>query len=332
MDNLSEKHYEELNRIVNDFLHNQSNDFYINNLEAILKSIYDIIDEDYLPTEDSHYSINYSTNEYLDMISKFLKSLDPTLESQFLNIISQVDENGTPFVHFINADENYYKLHPEELSDSLKKELDNDNRATKDGIYIHLENNLNDIFTIIHELFHHMNSVKIVILPYQEVTATTFTHGFYTEAVSVIAEKFLGNYLLQNGLIKKNDYNIRMNLRLNWAKLHSTWALLEIIFIKMKQEDIKINISNFLDYSLHNMNLEYLYKIIAMINSMSNQFILQILNVGELELPEHQKYIAAQSISNKMNYDKDGISKFLKLNKDVGDVNSTLITKDTRLL
>lgn len=297
---------------------NSSSDCYYANLadiDGIARNCIDILNQKYYTEQDSNFSTNYTINESINIIKIFLKSIDPNLEVQFSNIIAMIDANGKPFVHFINADKSYYKKFPEELNDSIKKELELNSRASSDGIYIHLEHNLYDLITIIHEMFHEINSIRLEI---DGIEYTTPSNYLLTESVSILSEKMLACYLFKNNYINQNDCNLILNRRLKSSKRIAAKLLLEIIYIKMIQKGIELNYNSVIEF----MD-DYFKSIQAFPNLLEYKKSLkeitdEILKNGRLDFDVYNSYVQGQIVANGLNYDEEGIKNLLDLNNKAG--------------
>ncbi len=318
-----------LNQIISNFINDPNNGGYLFFLPQIVDVAIDIIKKDKLPTISDEYSRNFDINDSFNIISDFLEVLDPQLNNQFFNIINEVDENNIPKLKFINVNASYYEKYPEEFNDSIKEEmLNKGSRVEWDGnIFVHLTGSMDDIFTILHEILHYMNLSPIVRLDDNNNllgVTENFTRAFYTETVSIVAEKLLGRYLLSKGLISENDYNIRMNKRLSSTKQDAMVVLIENEYISIKQSNEEIS-SKILSKRLEEIKADNsLSQVLTEINnqSMIEKATNDILTRKKIQFPIRQRYVIAEKALDSFEYNSTGIEKFRNLHRDVGDINS----------
>ena len=90
----------------------------------------------------------------------------------------------------------------------------------------------------------------------------------------------------------------------------------------MHQSGIKINFFNYLDYGLYKLDRKYgrLITDLEKANDITRKVIKTMLEHNSFELHSNRRYIVAQTIANKVEYNKDGIKRFLELNKTAGSL------------
>lgn len=317
--------YERINACMDEFLNETSNGVYIDVFEGIKNLCRDILHKNPLPINNSNYSRTFSINESINIIVIFLDTLDPMLTEQFLNIINRVDENGEPTVRFINANKDYYDKHPEELTDALKEELKTDSRVSNGHIYMHVTGTMDDIFVLTHEMFHYMNRHRIIeVTENGEIGAKqqNFSRYFYTEAVSIIAEKLLGQYLLENGFINQNDYNLRMNNRFESVKKSALIVLTETNMFDLRHQGKDFNddvVNNFTSY----INEDEIISNDMKNTRVASMIAYNISKNGRFLFPSSQRYVVAMGLSDKFDYTPEKIEKFVEFNREVGNPEAT---------
>ena len=314
--------YKLLEKIVDDFLREEKNEMFVDNLHKIIPLCESVINMQELPVNNENYSRNFDLNESLRIISSFLSTISSSLQSQFENVITQVNNNNEPVVSFFNTNKSYYDSYPEELTEAIKLEMERDSRVEVDGkVYIHLDKSIEDMFTILHEVFHYMNSYNIIQVRKDGAEynlGENYTRNFYGEAVSITAEKLFADYLLQNKLITQNDYNLLMNKRLIDSKNSAKTVIFESELIKMRQLGYEFNENSFRTYSSFLLGNKVREKIVDD-EYKYGRYTSAILNKGELQFTKSQRYVIGQVVSNTFSYNGRDIKRFEVLHKEVGN-------------
>lgn len=304
--------YKKLDTILNNFINDKNNTIYLDNIKQIIQLCEKIINQPEISLTNNLYSTNYNLNDSINMIINFLGNIDESLKGQFEFLVTHVDESGEPILKFNTGKGN----------------------KVEDGkIYVDLENNLNDIFNIIHESFHYMNYYQLYGINDNNEEfnlGESYVRKFYGEAISVTAEKLFGIYLVQNNFINENDYNIRMNERLKATKKDAEAVILESEYIKMIQSGLEINEQNLQNIILKFTDDQIRSNIISE-EYNSGKYTFDILNKNNLQFPIRQRYVIAQHLSETFDYSQESIKKFLYLHNEVGNIDSDL-KKVTRSL
>lgn len=300
--------YEKLNKIIDDCINKDGyKEFFevlYNIVLPICKSF--IKENNYQPVTSNNYSIDYNLNDKLKLISKFLKEIDLGLHHQFETIISSLDENKNPLVSF---------TYSEKKQNSHVKSIDG-------KTYITFNNNLNDIFVIIHEIIHCMNNYSIKIVNGEKTTTClSYFKTLFNESAPIIAEKLFGQWLVKNNYITQNDLNLRINKIINITKDYTKCVIMESIYIKLKQDKINISEATLRQYKglLDKNSIECRVVEEELKNKLS---IKSILSYDKLKFPSFQKYIFAVDMLKNFNLDEKGIKNFLKIHNLLGDINT----------
>ena len=305
--------------ILDNFIQNPNNSMYINNLNQIINYCLELQQIPFYPTTDNNYSKTININESINLIIKFLDTIDKNLSEQFQSYTTMTNEFNKPMLNFIN-DRTYYEKYPEELTEEIKEILNNGSSAKDGKAYIVINNSLDDIFNILHEVFHCMNQYKT----FKEENgieielSEAYTRDYLGEAVSIISEKFLGQFLVKNNYITQNDFNIRLNKRLQASKEDSKAVIVEnaLIDIRRKNIDIPTYLSSIKNQKLINILKEEL---------QTNKITASIISANKLNFPYRQRYVIGTYLSNKYSYqNSDDIKKFISLNNEVGIFNSNI--------
>lgn len=162
------------------------------------------------------YNDTFSINEALDISFDFLKSIN-LLESIYLDEID--------FIIVKPSNKKLIKqLSKEKIFSSSYKQT----RKEKQ-IILFIKNNLDDVYTIVHELIHY------ICYKYYK-----FEDESLSEILSMCSELFLRDYLIKNGI--SNDYDIHANYRsINTRKI-SNFAKYDYINLSQIETNGKIDI------------------------------------------------------------------------------------------
>lgn len=162
------------------------------------------------------YNDTFSINEAFDISFDFLKSIN-LLESIYLDEID--------FIIVKPSNKKLIKqLSKEKIFSSSYKQT----RKEKQ-IILFIKNNLDDVYTIVHELIHY------ICYKYYK-----FEDESLSEILSMCSELFLRDYLIKNGI--SNDYDIHANYRsINTRKI-SNFAKYDYINLSQIETNGKIDI------------------------------------------------------------------------------------------
>ncbi len=190
--------YTKLNEILKRHNENEAYIFFsdiLKNYSCILLPVYE--NETY-NVKDDNFSRKMDINTSIEICYKFLKTFNDDIADRFLNIIRSTDENG-PIVKFVP-----YQEGSESVVDGNGK------------VIINYKNDPSDVRTIIHELFHKINELRVDV---DGMKFLPFANRFFTETVSILAEKLIAEYMFYEGYITDNDYKLLINKRIKNSKL-----------------------------------------------------------------------------------------------------------------
>lgn len=308
-----------LNQIINDFLNDKSNQYFINNLKYVIPYCEQLLQTPLNTTTQDNYSKTFNINESIQIIIEFLNSVDNNLSQQFQNIITMKDDSNNPILNFVNGDSTYYEKYPDELTDDVKKQINLGSRVEEDKIYIILNNTLDDIFIIIHEIFHYMNLYKLAEIQNGNIIdiGEKYTRFYLSDTVSIIVEKLLGEYLVKKNYITLNDLNLRLNKRIKTSREDAKAIIVEKALIDIKKQGLIINLTNINQY-LKNVKNQTIYQVLLE-EFKTHKFTSEIVNIGHLNFKIRQRYVIGTCISNNYSYKTEDIQRFIKLNYEVGN-------------
>jgi len=213
-----------LNEKIQLFLNDPIASKYIEDFDKIKEKCYELLNEEDILLDDYKWSRKMDLNESTKIIYDFLLTIDKELAERYINIISVVDENNEPL--FIVKDKNYSK-YPF-------------NGVLKNGkINFYYEGNINDLFTIVHEIAHVFN--LCIIVDEEDVKKCTLPREEYTEGASIILENLLGEYLVNNNIITENDFKLRKTFRLENEKTCAMSLIIQIELINKFLSNNNIN-------------------------------------------------------------------------------------------
>ncbi len=150
-------------------------------------------------TKSNHKNKEYFTlEETIDLSKKFLNELD----LQYSKYLDDSLSNGTIDIYDPD-DESALK---ENLVDGefkgpryFKKEIENEEKTNSfKSISLPLEHNINDSYSLIHELFHAISA---------DIDKDAFDWNILTESVSITYEFLLWDYLSQNNISNEDSVN-----------------------------------------------------------------------------------------------------------------------------
>ena len=234
------------------------------------------------------------------------------------------DKSNNLIVNFINGDNNYYQQYPDELTDKVKKQIKLGSRVEEGKVYIILNNTLDDIFSIIHEIVHYMNLYKLGEIQNGIVKniGENYTRFYLSETVSIIAEKLLGEFLVQNNYITLNDLNLRLNKRIKTSREDAKAIIVEKALLDIKNQGLDINMNNIKQY-LGNTKNQIIYQVLLEEFKIC-KFTSEIINNDSLSFSKMQRYVIGTCLSKNYSYNPSDISKFINLNYEVGNIDADI--------
>ena len=313
-----------LNQIINNFTNDKSNQFYLDNLNKIVSISKIILKKKPYTISKNDYSTSFDINEIIKIIIKFLNEIDVKLSNQFQEIITLKDENGNSILKFINGNKSYYQKYPQELTTEIKKEIDLGSRVENKKIYIIIQNNLDDIFYFIHEIFHYMNLYTLLeISGNNALEKENYTRNILGETVSITIEKLFGEYLVKNNYITQNDLYIRLNKRLEKSYEDAKAIIIESALLEL----IKIGNINttIINQYLSNIQDQDTIKILEE-ELKTNKYTSNIIKNQQLSLRIRLKYVLGTYLQDNYSYPND-IQKLIQLHQQVGNKDAKI--KDT---
>ena len=272
--------FKEIDKVISEFVNNSSNKFYINNLSEISQMSEAVFKMQETNTVTNMWSKRIGINESINYVYEFINSFDSYMANQFMNIIHQNNER--------NKTVTILQREGREDEKQYRNEVDG-----KGNVYIYYENTPNDIFTIFHEMLHKMNEAYIIEKDGNK--SENYTRDYFGEATSIIGESLIGKWLVDNEIITKNDYDIRMKKRLIGSKENARDVLIEAELIKMKLSGLEINEQSLLQV-LKNVKNQILLQIF---NDESRDFrrMNSIKESKSLNIKKSQRYVIGQYLS-----------------------------------
>lgn len=253
------------------------------------------------------WSKSVSLDESIKYVMMFLYDIDKNLANQFSNLIGNSD---------------IVKI------ESRKDNPKGEDCVDGDGIvHIFYENTPNDIFIICHEMLHKLNEQDIHM-------KENITRDYFGETVSIMGERLLGNYLVQNGIITQNDFEMRKLKRLNGSVENARDIIVESNLLSLKKSGMEINyenlmrlISNCTDEKVKNVLLDEsrdLKRIKSIFRNYDeylkkNKGLQDVLNIRK-----SQRYVIGSYLTERFIGTENEIDDFLTLHYAVGDKNADI--------
>mgnify|MGYP006916060324 CR=1 FL=1 len=263
--------------------------------------------------EDYVVKANVESLEDLRLIKKFnniiLKQPDVYFKYKYYKKydLKETDKIVTKFLYNLNPDyKEYYELRKKDGTiDFNYKHTDGESPYSvyefgNRFIYLPLNNNIEDSYAIVHELFHDINL---------DEKEESIARMFYTEGISMLGEVLLEEFL-QNKNIKDSKAPINFML----------------YCLKTKSIDVDFNIKLIESYLINN----YIDKgsIIKVLNTYSSSYvedlsysIHKIVDTYELSLDEQQTYIVGGLITfymyDRIKQNRKNIKELFELNEEL---------------
>lgn len=222
-----------------------------------------------------------SLKENIKLVSNFLNSINKSYNEYFINRLN----DGTFIFDTDNQnDETAYSTY-----DFINK---------KRIIYIPVKNNLEDSFSIVHELFHDINL---------DETCESETRFIYTEGLSILSELLLGDYFIEN---KVKDTITVLNYSLYSLQNKAFNVDFNLKLLEKYLEDRYLDKGSIIDiYSSYSLN--------DIGNLMSIN--MDIIDDEKLTLDSEQSYIygflIALNLYSKIQKNKNNIKELFELNE-----------------
>ena len=231
---------------------------------SLMRRLTNILLED----KDVHYNfkfkIRYSFKEIDKIVSDFLETINPSYKDYY-----EIRKNDGTFNFDYNCS-----------YDTAYSTYDFENN--KRIIYIPMDNTLDDAYSIVHELMHDINL---------DVEGQSVTRMFYTEALSILSELLLEDYLKET---KIKQYNNSNDYGLHCIKMKALEVDFNIKLIDKYLCDGYIDASGIIDV-LNNYSSVYTPNLV--------QIIYNIVSNEGLTLDEEQPYIIGALVATYM-YDR----------------------------
>lgn len=274
---------------------NQSEPFQKDLKEMVVYSK-EIMEEDNIDANEE-WSRKMSLPETVEIVYRFLLSLDSNMASEFLNIMKSTDENNEPYI----------KLLPKKDYPNGRNSFDQISKAT-----VYYTNTPNDVFVLLHEVLHKMNSFVIFE---DNLPRITLAKDYYYELESILSEYLIGQYMVDNGIITEEDFNIRKSFRSLDFKKHATTILIENELIKMRLSGASITDQE-VDKTIDNYP-ESIEKDVLILEKYDRSRRNQILKDGRIGFPMEKRYILAYMAVKKILGRNNAYKEFVELCKDL---------------
>lgn len=257
-------YYDKLNKILASTLEDKNRNLELAYLKETVKLAQIIIDNTPDIAKES-FEEYVSLNDSINIVGDFLYNLKDNYSSIYFNILQEEnDYNGKeePSVEFVPFEGN-------DLSE-----------VRSDGkVIISYQNNINDIYTIIHEITHKFSQQK-----YQNSTIKSFLGETSTIAMEFLME----DYLLNNTSYSKEEIKARKQNRFANTYSDASAVLFEYTLLELYKKNGNITKDSLLAYlnSLDKNSKEY-----EIFSVKGENYLNDIVNKGDLQFPIRQRYV-----------------------------------------
>ena len=291
--------YNKLDKIIEKFIKN--NEFYIRTLPMVTELSKQILLKQQKNINGNIYR-KIEIDQSIGIVYSFLKTIDINMANIFFK--------------YLFSNNKTINILPKKQFQNGQNKVD-----TEGNVYIFYENTMKDPFIILHEMLHKMNYNKKINEKLEK--SETITRDYFGELVSITGEMMLGNYMVENGFITKEEMYLRMQKRIETTKEDARNIIIESTLIKLKMEGKKITNKNLLDElnKYETSSLEY-----KILNDEKNDMkrIQMILKNNDLILPKSQRYVIALALSEEL-LKRDTLNDdFVKLHYALEDENSNI--------
>lgn len=272
------EYYERLNKILENTLRDKNRAKELTFLKETVKLAKIIIDNTPNIVKES-FKEYVSLNDSLNIVGDFLYNLNDNYSSMYFNILQEKNNyNGKeePSVEFV----------PFEGTDLSE--------VRSDGkVIISYQNNINDIYTTVHEITHKFSQLK-----YQNSTIKSFLGETSTIAMEFLMEE----YLLNNTSYDKDEIKIRKQNRFIDTYSDASAVLFEYTLLELYKKngiitkDILLNYLNSLDKNSKE------YEILCV---KGEDYLNEIVNKGNLQFPIRQRYVIGTVLACDFNQKKE---------------------------
>lgn len=296
-DHINDLDVKKLNQVLDNPVNKTSEfDRTINELVPYCK---EIMDEDYIDAKEG-WSRKMDLLEAVEIIYRFLLTVDNTMATDFLNVMRSTDENGEPYIKLLPRKDN-----PNGISEYIYGE----GKAV-----VYYDNTPNDVFVLFHEVLHKMNGFAIKID--DDLPRLTIAKDYYGEVETILSEYLIGQYMVNNNIITENDFNIRCAFREDEVKRQATTVLIENELIKMRSKNISITDENIEVQALEH-EPDSIERDVLILENVDRRRRFQILHDGRIGTVKDKRYILAHIGVNKILKRGNAIKEFFELCKDL---------------
>lgn len=271
-------YYDRLNRILASTLENENKNLELAYLKETVKLAWIIIDNtpDIVKKSFKEY---VSLNDSINIVGDFLYNLNDNYSSIYFNILqSKNDYDG--------KEEQNVEFVPFEKNDLSE--------VRSDGkVIISYQNNINDIYTITHEITHKFSQQK-----YQNSTIKSFLG----ETSTITMEFLMEDYLLNNTSYNKEEIITRKQNRFVDTYSDASAVLFEYTLLELYKKNGNITKDELLNYLNSLSKDSKKYKIFS---TKGEEYLNDIVNKGNLQFPIRQRYVIGTTLACYFNQKKE---------------------------
>ncbi len=296
-------YYTRLNLAIQNSLNDNGLQFQLKYFDEIAKLAYIII-ENTPDLELEEYSSNISLNDSIQTVTDFFNSIKPEYSYMFRNILQEKNTYDSKEDYSVK----FYKIIDKEKTEEYIGQHRSNKSEVRSNGFVHIDfaENLDDIFTITHEITHKFSQPK---------NQTSTIKQFLGETSTITMEFLLQDYLLKNPNYNDHEIMVHKNNRLVETYDDAGAIICENILIKLyKQNNNCITKDILLNY-LNSMDKNS--KIYELLSTKGESYLNEIVKLGSLQFYKRQKYvigtILASDFHNKIENNSEKTSQLCYL-------------------
>lgn len=296
-------YYNRLNLAIQNSLNDNGLHFQLKYFDEIIKLAYIII-ENTPELNSKEYSTNVSLNTSIQTVIDFFDSIKSKYSYMFQNILQEKNTYNGKDDYSVK----FYKiLDKEQTEEYTGQHRNNKSEVRKDGfVHIDYAENLDDIFTITHEITHKFSQPK---------NQDSTIKQFLGETSTITMEFLLQDYLLKDTNYNGDEVIVHKNNRLVETYDDAGAIIFENILLKLYKrndncitKDILLNYLNSIDKNS---------KIYELLSTRGEKYLNEIVKSGSLQFYKRQRYvigtILASDFHNKIKNNPEKTSQLCYL-------------------
>lgn len=264
------EYYNRLNEILASTLEDKNRSMEVNSLKQTAKLAKIIVNNTPSITKES-FEEYVSLNDSINIVGNFLYNLNDNYSSMYFNILQE---------------KNVYKGKEEPSVEFIPFKGKDLSEVRSDGkVIISYQNNINDIYSIAHEIIHKFSQPK---------HQNSIIKSYLGETSTIATEFLMENYLLNNTSYSKEEIIKRKQNRLVDTYFDASAVLFEYTLLELYKKDGKITKESLLNYlnNLSKNSKEY-----EIFSIKGEEYLNEVVNKGNLQFPIRQRYVIGTALA-----------------------------------